>query len=87
MFFLLFQFILLFAWIDYSPARYGDYSFPWWADGMGWLMTISSAIWIPITAIYKIYNEEGSLWEVSQIVSLSSRVDKMLSLQCLSICV
>ena len=62
---ILFQFILLFAWIDYSPARYGDdYQFPPWADFLGWMMTISSAIWIPVTAIYKLCKEEGSFREV-----------------------
>ncbi|CAH1784499.1 unnamed protein product, partial [Owenia fusiformis] len=56
-------FILLFTWIDYSPARFGDYSFPEWADGLGWCMSFTSVIFIPIMAVYKLSKEEGSFLE------------------------
>ncbi|KAK3101975.1 hypothetical protein FSP39_007759 [Pinctada imbricata] len=51
-------FILLFSWIDYSPAKYDNYSYPAWADVMGWLMSFASVIFIPIVVLYKIYKED-----------------------------
>ncbi|KAK2163610.1 hypothetical protein LSH36_76g00075 [Paralvinella palmiformis] len=65
-------FILLFTWIDYTPARYGDdYKFPPWADAIGWMMTISSVIWIPIVAGYKIWKEgDGSFIERVRYLTL-----------------
>ena len=56
--------MLLFAWTDYSPARYGDYLFPAWADAMGWLMSLASVVWIPIVAVYLVCRDDGSLCEV-----------------------
>ena len=56
--------MLLFAWADYSPARYGDYKFPRWADAMGWLMTLCSVIWIPIWAGYLVKRQTGSWKQV-----------------------
>ena len=55
--FLFFQFILLFAWIDYSPVKYGDYVYPKWADALGWLMAIASVICIPAMMAWKLYKE------------------------------
>ena len=48
----------MFAWIDYSPVRYGDYVYPNWADALGWLMAISSVIFIPAIMIKMIYKED-----------------------------
>ena len=55
-----FQFILLFALIDYSPVKYGDYDYPKWADALGWLLAIASVICIPIVMIRKLYKEDDS---------------------------
>ncbi len=61
----LFQFIIIFSWADYHPARYGDdYKYPMWADIIGWLMSVFTIMWIPIVAIYKLCREEGTLTEV-----------------------
>ena len=62
------QFILLFGWIDYSPARYGDYYFPPWADALGWLMTISSVIWIPVFMIVLFCRADGGVAQVCSCV-------------------
>ena len=45
------QFVLVFTWVDYSPARYGSYVYPAWADGLGWLMSFAVVVWIPVYAI------------------------------------
>ncbi|KAJ8301429.1 hypothetical protein KUTeg_020416 [Tegillarca granosa] len=52
------SFILLFAWIDYSPAKYDEYTYPVWADVLGWMMSFCSIIWIPIVMLYKINKED-----------------------------
>ncbi|XP_035827439.1 sodium- and chloride-dependent glycine transporter 2 [Aplysia californica] len=51
-------FILLFACVDYSPASYGEYTYPALAEALGWLMVVASVIWIPGCALYKLYMED-----------------------------
>ena len=58
--FFFFQFILLFAWIDYTPVKYGDYNYPGWADAIGWLLALASVICIPAMMIRKLYKEDES---------------------------
>lgn len=69
-------FILLFAWIDYSPVVYGDYAFPKWADGLGWLMAIASVIWIPIVMVRKLFSEKetNNLLGKFKLLLLPSRI-------------
>ncbi|XP_064631978.1 sodium- and chloride-dependent glycine transporter 1-like [Lineus longissimus] len=55
--------ILLFAWIDYSPAKFGEYRYPPWADAIGWMMTSMSVVCIIGVAIYRLYKEEGPICE------------------------
>merc|ERR1712059_143414 len=52
--------ILFFTWTDFNGNSYGEYDFPAWANGLGWCITFSSIIGIPIVAIIKILQEEGS---------------------------
>lgn len=42
--------ILCFLFIRYQPPTLGDYSYPYWAVVLGWLMTISSVTAIPLVA-------------------------------------
>ncbi|XP_063596316.1 sodium- and chloride-dependent glycine transporter 1-like isoform X2 [Penaeus indicus] len=55
--------ILVFSWIDFTPAKYGAYEFPPWANVLGWFLSFSSVALIPAVAIYKILGEKGSLME------------------------
>ncbi|XP_043911378.1 sodium- and chloride-dependent GABA transporter ine-like [Protopterus annectens] len=55
--------ILIFNIIKFSPARYGDYVFPDWAQGIGWFIFLFSVIWIPLGAIHSLWMLNGSLWE------------------------
>ena len=45
----LFQFILIYSWVDYSEVTYGDYVYPQWAAGLGWLMTLAVVCGIFVT--------------------------------------
>jgi len=55
--------ILIFTAVDYSGNTYGEYDYPSWANSVGWLITFSSVICIPVVALVKILQEEGSLVE------------------------
>ena len=65
---LFFQLILVFSWINYKGSSYDDYIFPAWANVLGWCITFSSVVCVPIVAIWKIFHEEGSL--VSRVQKL-----------------
>ena len=43
---------------------YRDYVYPRWGIGLGWGMAIVSLVPLPIVAIYKLSQEEGTLEEV-----------------------
>ncbi|KAL6099097.1 uncharacterized protein ACO6RY_18086 [Pungitius sinensis] len=53
--------ILVFSVIQFKPARYGDYVFPPWAQGVGWVIAMGSIIWIPLGAIHTLWVLPGSL--------------------------
>lgn len=46
--------ILIFTWIDFKPTKYQKVIFPAWADGLGWLISLSSILAIPVVMVYKI---------------------------------
>ena len=52
------QFILIFSWADYTSVTYGSYVYPDWVDAIGWILALSSVVWIPVIAIYKLYKED-----------------------------
>ncbi|CAJ1064401.1 sodium- and chloride-dependent GABA transporter ine [Xyrichtys novacula] len=53
--------ILIFAIIQFQPARYEDYVFPAWAQGVGWAIAMASIIWIPLGAVHTLWVLPGSL--------------------------
>ncbi|XP_007890458.1 sodium- and chloride-dependent neutral and basic amino acid transporter B(0+) [Callorhinchus milii] len=58
--------ILVFIWslVAFVPPKYGNVEYPIWAVALGWCMVIFCIIWIPIFAIVKIVQAEGStLWK------------------------
>lgn len=70
MFFFLWQVILIFSIIQFKPARYEDYIFPPWAQGVGWVIAMASIIWIPLGAIHTLWVLPGSLLQVTYIYHL-----------------
>ncbi|XP_029924895.1 sodium- and chloride-dependent GABA transporter ine [Myripristis murdjan] len=52
--------ILVFSVIQFKPARYEDYVFPPWAQGIGWVIAMASIIWIPLGAIHTMCVLPGS---------------------------
>lgn len=66
----LLQVILIFSVIQFKPARYEDYVFPPWAQGVGWVIAMASIIWIPLGAIHTLWVLPGSLMQVTYIYHL-----------------
>uniref|UniRef100_A0A8C1ILC3 Transporter n=1 Tax=Cyprinus carpio TaxID=7962 RepID=A0A8C1ILC3_CYPCA len=56
--------ILVFSVIQFKPARYEDYVYPPWAQGVGWLIALASIIWIPLAAVHTLWLLPGSFTEV-----------------------
>ena len=58
------QSIFIFYFVKYEPITYGkDYSYPWWGEILGFMISGSSMIWVPAYAIYYLLTTEGSLTE------------------------
>lgn len=62
------QTIWIFSMVDYKRPSYnnGEYAYPDWAIGIGWLFASCSIAPIPIFAVIAVINAKGTtLWEVS----------------------
>jgi len=44
--------IFIFSWYNYSPLTKGDYVYPCWANGVGWIIAMIGILPVPVTAIY-----------------------------------
>uniref|UniRef100_A0A8C2Z2N5 Transporter n=1 Tax=Cyclopterus lumpus TaxID=8103 RepID=A0A8C2Z2N5_CYCLU len=54
------SFILIFTVIQYKPITYNDYVYPSWSLAIGFAMSMSSVLCIPIYALYKISRSPGA---------------------------
>lgn len=50
--------------IQYTPTRYGKYTYPVWAEVLGWGIALASVVWIPVGAIHEITRHKGSILQV-----------------------
>ncbi|XP_046555556.1 sodium- and chloride-dependent glycine transporter 1-like [Haliotis rubra] len=50
--------ILIFTWVDFKRTNYSGELFPVWADVVGWLITLSSVLAIPVIAIFKLIQHQ-----------------------------
>lgn len=62
--------------MDYESVIYGDYKYPGWADGMGWMMALASALMIPITMVYKVYKENDAIGMLSVSSSSNTYINR-----------
>uniref|UniRef100_A0A4W5N7E4 Transporter n=1 Tax=Hucho hucho TaxID=62062 RepID=A0A4W5N7E4_9TELE len=54
--------ILISSIIQYTPARYGkSYTYPVWAEVVGWGISLVSIVWIPLGALQEICRNKGSV--------------------------
>eukprot|EP00058_Branchiostoma_floridae_P025938 XP_002611428.1 hypothetical protein BRAFLDRAFT_63940 [Branchiostoma floridae] len=56
-------FILIFQFTVYSPTAYGDYTYPFWAEVLGWCMVGVAVLMLPAVALYKVCCAKGTLYE------------------------
>ncbi|UYV62770.1 hypothetical protein LAZ67_2001886 [Cordylochernes scorpioides] len=58
--------IVIFSIVRYEPLVYADdYVYPLWGNLLGWMMGLTSMVWVPLYAIYFLATSSGSLKEVS----------------------
>ena len=56
--------ILVFTVVEFKPASYGAYAYPWWGRLIGWLVTATSLACIPVYAGVALANANGdSVWQ------------------------
>nr|XP_018671876.1 sodium- and chloride-dependent GABA transporter 1-like [Ciona intestinalis] len=77
--------ILILYCIKWEPLKVGDYVYPWWANGIGWILSLSSILWIPGVACYVMARGEGTLsqrfkngikWDLEEKYNPGSDEDK-----------
>ncbi|XP_072040560.1 sodium- and chloride-dependent glycine transporter 1-like [Amphiura filiformis] len=56
-------FIFIYGFIDYSPAYFGDYIFPPWAEAIGWILGFVSVVVVFVYMIYPLTMNEGTFKE------------------------
>lgn len=66
-FVILLQVILIFSIIQFKPARYENYVFPPWGQGVGWVIAMASIIWIPLCAVHTLWVLPGSFLQVTYV--------------------
>ncbi|XP_038560528.1 sodium- and chloride-dependent GABA transporter ine isoform X1 [Micropterus salmoides] len=66
--------ILISSIIQYTPVHYGKYTYPVWAEWVGWGISLVSIVWIPLGAIQEICNNKGSLLQRHK-TAMISKVD------------
>jgi len=57
-------FIFVFYFVKYTPITMGDYEYPPWGEALGFMISLSSMLWVPGYAIYFFLSTPGSWREV-----------------------
>merc|ERR1712117_803285 len=57
-------FIFIFYFVKYTPITMGDYQYPGWGEALGFLISLSSMIWVPAYMIYYFFATPGTWREV-----------------------
>ncbi len=55
----------MFSIVQHMPVTYGNYVYPGWAVGVGWMFAICSMVPLPVLALVRILKAKGSLNKVS----------------------
>ena len=57
--------IFLFSISQWGGVSYNDYKYPPWAEFFGWVLALSSMLFIPGIAMWQLYKTPGTFMEVS----------------------
>ncbi|XP_060516213.1 sodium-dependent noradrenaline transporter-like [Cylas formicarius] len=55
--------VVMFGLLYHQPLQYNDYSYPNWAEWVGWSLALSSILMIPMGAVIQLCKASGSLKE------------------------
>ncbi|XP_075893083.1 sodium- and chloride-dependent GABA transporter 2-like isoform X2 [Nelusetta ayraudi] len=56
---------MIFLILRYTPLKFNNsYVYPWWAYFIGWFLAFSSLVQIPIAMVFKLAQQEGTLWQI-----------------------
>ena len=65
---------MIFSWTGYEPLTKGDYVYPPYANGLGWLIAMIAIFSVPIVAVFQIihkmfveHKDIGNIGEVMKI--------------------
>ena len=58
------QGIMMFGFVMHEPLKYEDYTYPAWANIVGWCLALSSMLCMPVFAVVSILRAKGSFLEV-----------------------
>ena len=57
--------MLIFSIAIHTPVTYGDYEYPGWAIGCGWIFALCSIVPLPVLAILEMSKRKGTIIQVS----------------------
>ena len=76
--------IFLFNMYNYAPASYEGYSYPLWADLLGWCLSFMSILMVPIFAVVEIVTAQGNTWyEVRESFYIDIFLGQLFPILCL----
>ncbi|KAL7012116.1 hypothetical protein ACKWTF_014643 [Chironomus riparius] len=70
--------VFIFNIIQWTPVRYLDYEFPWWAHCFGWFTALSSMLCIPGYAIWLWQKTPGDAIDVSSEFSGGNKLVQLI---------
>lgn len=71
-------FIFVFFCVKYTPMKVGKYTYPVWADVLGWMVTSSVLLCIPVTIAKTLREGSGTLqerWEQGKVCRLGDHLE------------
>ena len=78
---------MIFSWTGYEPLTKGDYVYPPYANGLGWLIAMIAIFSVPIVAVFQIilkmfveHKDIGNIGEVMKIIK-----SNILNVTCVNI--
>jgi len=60
-------FLFSFYFVKYVPISMGDYKYPAWGEALGFIISLSSMLWVPGYALYFVMTSKGSWREVLRL--------------------